>query len=116
MSALESGGALIRVWPPSSLVRVTPTPGVRPRLPLMVRHWPVRAGLRLQVISAADAARGKSKITANAALNTAQFLQCFSCRFRQNHDGGKRNRYGGQHPLDGGAMGLEPVVQMTLQG
>src|SRR3954469_14746478 len=116
MSALESGGALIRVWLPSSLFRVTPRPCVRPRLPLTVRHWPVRAGLRLQVISAAEAAKGKSKITANTALSTADLLQCFSCRLWQQQNGGKRNGNGGQHPLDRGTMGLEAVVQVTLQG
>src|SRR5579883_67657 len=102
MSALELGGALIRVWPPSLLTKVTPRPGVRPRLPSTMRHWPVRAGLRLQVISAAEAVTQDNNKIASTGLTTADFLQGFSRRLRQSQDGQKRNRYGGQHPLNRG--------------
>ena len=77
-----------------------------------MRHWPVRAGLRLQVISAAEAATGNSKITAQTALTTAHFLQRLSRRLGQEQDGDKRNRNGGQQPLDGRAMAWKRSYSM----
>src|SRR4051812_10092458 len=114
MSALESGGALIRVWLPSWPTRVTPCPGVKPRLPWTMRHWPTRAGLRLQVASWAEAATGNSNSTASTALIT-DFLQGFSCRFGEQQNSQKRNRDGGQHPLNRGTMVVELVVQLALE-
>src|SRR4051812_37005376 len=116
MSALLSGGALIRVWLPSSPIRVTPWPWVSPRLPLTMRHWPVRAGLRLQVISAAEAATGNNNITASTALITAHFLQTSSRGLGQSRDGQQGNRDSRQHPLDRGTVIAEPVIQPAFQG
>src|SRR5471030_544081 len=102
MSALLSGGALMMIRVPSSETRVTPKPGVRPRLPLVMVQSPVSAGLFLQVISAADAAAGKSKRIATKVLGTAHFLQTLSRRFGQEQDGDQGNGNGRQQPLDRG--------------
>src|SRR3954466_6187046 len=106
MSALLSGGALMMILVPSSAATVTPSPEVRPRLPFTIRHWPVRAGLLLQVISAAIAAPGKNTITITSALRTAHLLQCLSRRLGQEQDGDECNRNGRQQPLDRGAVGM----------
>src|SRR3982750_1730017 len=115
MSALLSGGALMMILVPSSAATVTPRPGVRPRLPFTIRHWPVRAGLLLQVISAAIAAPGKNIITITSALRTAHLLQRLSRRLGQEQDGDQGNGKGPQQPLDGGAMGVKMVIEMAFQ-
>src|SRR5471032_519390 len=115
MSALLPGGGLMMTRVPSSETKVTPRPGVRPRLPLVMPQLPVSAGLFLQVISAADAAAGKSKMIATRVLCTAHFLQTLSRRFGQEQDGDQRNRNGRQQPLDRGAVGMEVIVQMAFQ-
>src|SRR4051812_36623559 len=99
MSALLSGGALMMVRVPSSEFKVTPMPCVKPRLPLTVEHLPVSAGLRLQVISAALAAGGKSRMAANKALRTAHLLQGFAGRLGQEQDGDHADGNGGEQPL-----------------
>src|SRR5438445_13881915 len=116
MSALLSGGALMMIRVPSSETSVTPIPGVRPKLPFTVEHFPVNAGLFLQMISAAIAAgdirqsgpKKSSKLT--ACLITAHFLQGLSRRFGQEQDRDQGNGNCRQHPLDGGAVSLEFVV------
>src|ERR1700761_4504208 len=104
MSALVSGGALMMILVPSSATRVTPRPGVRPRLPLTSRHWPVSAGLFLQVISAADAVTGTSKMIAAKTLPATDLLQGFACRFGQEEDADHGNRNGAQQQLNRGAV------------
>src|SRR5471030_320023 len=115
MSALLSGGALMMILVPSSATTVTPRPGVSPKLPFTIRHWPVRAGLFLQVTSAACAAPGKNIINTASALRTAHLLQRLSRRFGQEQDGDECNRNGRQQPLDRGAVGMEMVIEMAFQ-
>src|SRR3954469_3972997 len=99
MSALLSGGALMRKRIPSSESKVTPSPEVSPRLPLTMEHFPVSAGLFLQVISAADALKGTSRKSATIPLRTTDLLQAFASRFgqEQNSDHGDGDR--GFHPV-----------------
>src|SRR5882757_2004319 len=107
MSALLSGGALMTIRPPSSGTKVTPMPGVRPRLPFTLEHLPVSAGLFLQVISAAMAAgdiRQSSPEKSNqlmAFLSTAHFLQCLSRRLGQEENGNHGDGNAGKQPLNG---------------
>src|SRR5690348_17476001 len=115
MSALLPGGALMMVRVPSSEISVTPMFGVKPRLPLIMEHFPVRAGLFLQVISAATAAEGRSRTIANTALPTAHFLQTFARRLGQEQDGDHADRKRGEQPLKGGPMAAQPVVQHAFQ-
>src|SRR5215469_6429814 len=100
MSALLSGGALMMVRVPSSLTSVTPRPGVRPRLPFTSRHMPVRAGLFLQVTSAADAAAGSKRMITETALPATDLLQGFARRFGQEQDCDHADRNRSQQPLN----------------
>src|ERR1700742_3291633 len=104
MSALLSGGALMMVRVPSSAFNVTPSPGVSPRLPWTVVHFPIRAGLFLQVISAAPAAAGRSRIVAITPISSAHLLQPFTGRLRQEQDGDHADGNGCEQPLNGGTM------------
>src|ERR1700753_3803320 len=116
MSACVPGGDLMMIRVPSSATRVTPRPGVSPRLPLTSRQMPVRAGLFLQVISAAEALAGKSRMIAATALPATDLLQGFACRFwqKQDRDHGDRDRC--QQPLDGRTMATQPIIKKTFQG
>src|ERR1043165_4077835 len=115
MSALLPGGALIMIRVPSSALSVTPRPAVSPRLPLTVEHFPVSAGLFLQVISAACAVSGRSSTMATRSLCTAHFLQAFARPFRQEQDRDHGDGDGGEQPLNGGAVAAQAVVQCALQ-
>src|ERR1043165_5967132 len=111
ISALLSGGALMMTRVPSSEINVTPMPCVRPRLPLTVEHFPVKAGLLLHVISAAPAVEGRSRMIAMTPLSTAHLLQGFAGRLRQEQDGDHADGNGGEQPLNGGAMAAQAVIQ-----
>src|ERR1051325_7702866 len=115
MAALLSGGALMRKRVPSSESKVTPSPEVSPRLPLTVEHFPVRAGLFLQGISAAPALSGTSSIIATATLRTTDLLQALASRFGQEQDSNHGDGDRDQQPLNGGAMGAQTIIKQSLQ-
>src|SRR5438067_10589562 len=111
MSALLPGGAAMMVCLPSSETNVTPRPGVRPKLPFTVEQEPVRAGLFLQVISAASALEeARHSKSVMACLTIAHLLQGFSRRLRQEQDGDQRNRNGCQETLQRGPVAAQPRV------
>src|SRR6476619_7136732 len=116
ISALLSGGALMMIRVPSSEISVTPMPCVRPRLPLTVEHFPVKAGLLLHVISAAPAAVGRSRMIATTPLSTAHLLQGFAGRLRQEQNGNHADGEGSEQPLNGRAMIAQAVIQDPFQG
>src|SRR5579863_4789126 len=115
MSALLSGGALMMVRAPSSETKVTPSPGVSPRLPLTTRQAPVSAGLFLQVISAAEAATGSKRMIAATALPATDLLQGFACRLGQEQDRNHGNRDRCQQPLDGRTMPAQFIIKHAFQ-